>query len=116
METSGQSARSLAWTGALTAAVYAATFLFYVRGFQGYTRTTREVFIWLAVLPLLYLYRRGYRVVRDSGAELETSQVVKFAALFCLTCAAVSPFHSTDVFGYINRGWQQVHYHMNPYV
>ena len=109
-------ARSLAWAGALTAAVYAATFLFYVRGFQGYTRAAREVFIWLAVLPLLYLYWRGYRVVRDSGGELKTSQVVKFAALFCVLCAAVYPFHSTDVFGYVNRGWQQVHYHMNPYV
>ncbi|MBV8858244.1 MAG: DUF2029 domain-containing protein [Acidobacteria bacterium] len=109
-------ARALAWAGALTAAVYLATFLFYVRGFQGYTRRAREVFIWLAVLPLLYLYWRGYRVVRDSGGGLKTSTVVKFAALFCVLCAAVYPFHSTDVFGYVNRGWQQVHYHMNPYV
>jgi hypothetical protein len=109
-------ARALARTGALTAVVYAATFLFYVRGFRGYTRTAREVFIWLAVLPLLYLYWRGYKIVRDSGGGLKTSQVVKFAALFCVLCAAVYPFHSTDVFGYINRGWQQVHYHMNPYV
>lgn len=122
METSRHSgpgagaARSLAWTGALTAAVYLATFVFYVRGFQGYTRTAREVFIWLAVLPLLYLFRRGYLIVRDSGEGLKTSQVVGFAALFCITCAAVYPFHSTDVFGYINRGWQQVHYQMNPYV
>jgi hypothetical protein len=27
----------------------------------------------------------------------------------------IFPFHSTDVFGYINRGWQQVHYGQNPY-
>jgi hypothetical protein len=100
----------------LTAAVYLATFLFYVRGFRGYTRTAREVFIWLAVLPLLYLFRRGYRVVRDAEGGLKTSQVVWFAALFCVACAAVYPFHSTDVFGYINRGWQQAHYQMNPYV
>ncbi len=112
----GQAARSLTWTGALTAVVYLATFLFYVRGFQGYTRTQREVFIWLAVVPLLYLFWRGYRIVRDSGGRVQTSQVVWFAALFCVTCAAVYPFHSTDAFGYINRGWQQVHYHMNPYV
>ncbi len=112
----GRAARALAWTGALTAALYLATFLFYVRGFQRYTRTQREVFIWLAVLPLLYLFWRGYRIVRDSGGRVKTSQVVWFAALFCVTCAAVYPFHSTDVFGYINRGWQQVHYHMNPYV
>lgn len=108
--------RALAWTGVLTAAVYLATCLFYVRGFRGYTRTQREVFIWLAVLPLLYLFRRGYRIVRDSGGRVQTSQVVWFAALFCVTCAAVYPFHSTDIFGYINRGWQQVHYHLNPYV
>jgi hypothetical protein len=35
-------ARALAWTGALSAAVYLATFLFYVRGFRGYTRTARK--------------------------------------------------------------------------
>jgi hypothetical protein len=112
----GGASRALAWTGAATAAVYVATLLFYVRGFRGYTRTAREVFIWLAVLSLLYLFRRGYRIVRDSAAELKTSQVVWFAALFCVICAAVYPFHSTDVFGYINRGWQQVHYQLNPYV
>jgi alpha-1,6-mannosyltransferase len=110
------SPRGLALTGALTAAVYLATFLFYVRGFQGYSRRAREVFIWLAVLPLLYLFRRGYRLVRDSRDGAHTRAVVVFAALFCVTCALVYPFHSTDVFGYINRGWQQVHYGMNPYV
>ena len=110
------SSRGLALTGALTAAVYLATFLFYVRGFQVHTRRAREVFIWLAVLPLLYLFRRGYRLVRDAGDERHTRAVVWFAALFCVTCALVYPFHSTDVFGYINRGWQQAHYQMNPYV
>ena len=110
------SARSLTLTGALTAAVYFATLLFYVRGFQGYSRLAREVFIWLAVLPLLYLFWRGYRIVRDAGDERHTRAVAWFAVLFCVTCALVYPFHSTDVFGYINRGWQQVHYHLNPYV
>jgi hypothetical protein len=109
-------ARRLALTGALTGAVYLATFLFYVRGFQGYTRAAREVFIWLAVLPLLYLFWRGYRVVRAPGGERHARTVVWFAALFCVACALVYPFHSTDVFGYINRGWQQAHHGMNPYV
>ncbi len=108
--------RALALTGALTAAVYLATLLFYVRGFQGYSRRAREVFIWLAVLPLLYLFLRGYRIVRDSRAHAPVSTVVIFAAVFCVTCALVYPFHSTDIFGYINRGWQQVHYQLNPYV
>jgi alpha-1,6-mannosyltransferase len=125
METSRQSERGvvgtnaswgLALVGVLTAVVYLATFLFYVRGFQVYSRTAREVFIWLAVLPLLYLFWRGFRIVRDSGARLKVSTVVIFSAVFCVLCVFVYPFHSTDVFGYINRGWQQVHYHMNPYV
>ena len=33
-----------------------------------------------------------------------------------LAAMAIRPFHSTDVYGYINRGWQQVHYGLNPYV
>ena len=109
-------ARGLWRAGALSAAVYAATFLFYVRGFQGYSRTAREVFIWLAVLPLLYLFWRGYQIVGAPGGERHLRTVVRFAAVFCFACALVYPFHSTDVFGYINRGWQQAHYQMNPYV
>jgi len=42
--------------------------------------------------------------------------VVGFGALLCLLAYLIYPFHSTDVFGYINRGWQQVHYQQNPYV
>jgi hypothetical protein len=68
------------------------------------------------VLPLLYLFRRGYRIVRDSTDGSHVRTIVAFAALFCVTCALAYPFHSTDVFGYINRGWQQAHYHLNPYV
>ena len=108
--------RVLVRVGALTAAVYLATLLFYARGFQGYSRRAREVFIWLAVLPLLYLFHRGYRLVRDGGEGVKVGTVVALAAVFCALCVCVYPFHSTDVFGYINRGWQQVHYHMNPYV
>lgn len=41
--------------------------------------------------------------------------MVGFAVVFCFLAFLVFPFHSTDVFGYINRGWQQVHYGQNPY-
>ena len=30
-------------------------------------------------------------------------------------CVAMQPFQSTDLFGYINRGWQQLAYGANPY-
>ena len=39
-----------------------------------------------------------------------------FAIVFCFLAFLISPFHSTDIFGYINLGWQQVHYGQNPYL
>jgi hypothetical protein len=106
--------------GWLTALVYLVTCLFYVRGPQVYTRTAREVFTWLCVLPLLFLFRKGYRLLgagdeSQDGARAART-VVLFGALFCLFAFLTVPFHSTDVFGYLNRGWQQTHYGLNPYV
>lgn len=102
--------------GALTALVYLLALVFYFRGPDSRTRTAKELFAWLCVLALLPLFHMGYVRVRDSGASASVRAVVLFGALFCLVAVFVFPFHSTDVFGYINRGWQQVHYGQNPYV
>jgi hypothetical protein len=103
--------------GWLTALVYLGTCLFYVRGPEVYTRTAREVFTWLCVLPLLFLFWKGYRLLdAEEGADDRARVVIFFGALFCLFAFLTVPFHSTDVFGYINRGWQQTHYGLNPYV
>jgi hypothetical protein len=106
--------------GWLTALVYLCTCLFYVRGPEVYTRTAREVFTWLCVLPLLFLFWKGYQLLgatddANDNARV-TRMVVLFGALFCLFAFLTVPFHSTDVFGYVNRGWQQTHYGLNPYV
>lgn len=107
---------SLPLIGALTAGVYLLTFLFYIRGPEVHSRTGRELFAWFAALSLLYLFWKGYQHVRQPAAALKPQTIIGFAALFCLIAALTYPFHSTDVFGYINRGWQQVHYNQNPYV
>jgi alpha-1,6-mannosyltransferase len=73
------------------------------------------VFAWLLCLSSVYLFWRGYRIVNSNDESL-AHLVVAFGAIFCLIGLFIYPFHSTDVFGYINRGWQQVHYHQNPYV
>src|ERR1043166_5378614 len=106
----------LSTVGALTALVYLLTFVFYLRGPDSHARTAKELFAWFCVLTLLPLFHAGYVRVRDAGAGAPSPVVVIFGALFCLIAVFVYPFHSTDVFGYINRGWQQVHYHQNPYV
>src|SRR6185312_13370282 len=102
--------------GILSAVVYLATLIFYLKGPQSHSRTGKEVFAWLLVLASLFLFWKGYRIVNDDRAAPETKTVVVFAIFFCLIALFIFPFHSTDVFGYINRGWQQVHYHQNPYV
>jgi hypothetical protein len=105
----------LAVTGILTACVYLSICLFYRNGPQVYSHTTRELFAWFFCLSLLLLFWRGYQQVnRADKPSLRT--IVYFAAAFALLAFLTVPFHSTDVFGYINRGWQQVHYGQNPYV
>jgi hypothetical protein len=102
--------------GGLTAGVYLLTCLFYMKGPQAHSRTARELFAWICVLSLLPLFWKGYQVVKQAPALQASRLVISFAVLFCLFTFLTVPFHSTDVFGYINRGWQQVHYNQNPYV
>src|ERR1700730_4441869 len=105
---------SLRLYGFLTAAVYLLTVLFYLKGPQVHSRTARELFAWFICLALLFLFWRGYQQIRLADKPLNRT-VVGFAVVFCLLAFLVFPFHSTDVFGYIDRGWQQVHYGENPY-
>jgi hypothetical protein len=107
--------------GRLTALVYLFACLAFSRGPEVYTRAGREIVTWLFVLPLLFLFWKGYRLLgADDGAAADdgraSREIVLFASVFCLFAFLTVPFHSTDVFGYINRGWQQTHYGLNPYV
>ncbi|HXM33555.1 MAG TPA: hypothetical protein VN920_00070, partial [Pyrinomonadaceae bacterium] len=107
--------RNLSVIGALTACVYGLTFLFYLKGPKSHARTAKEVFAWFICLSLLFLFWKGYQLVNYSS-DFSSRLVVGFGVLLCVLACLIYPFHSTDVFGYINRGWQQVHYQQNPYV
>ena len=113
------SARTPGWSlgriGSFTAAVYLCTMVFYFKGPAAHSRTAKQLFAWFICLSLLLLFRKGYKLVSNSTNELAPT-VVWFGIAFCFLACLIYPFHSTDVFGYINRGWQQVHYHQNPYV
>src|SRR4029077_20957285 len=100
--------------GVLTAAVYLLTALFYRHGPESHSRRGRELFAWFFCLTLLFLFWKGYQQIRRTDNP-SLRPIVGFAILFCLLAFLIFPFHSTDVFGYINRGWQQVHYGQNPY-
>ena len=105
---------SLLLYGILTSAVYLLTVLFYLKGPQVHSRTARELFAWFICLALLFLFWKGYQQISRADKPADRT-VVGFAVVFCFLAFLVFPFHSTDVFGYINRGWQQVHYGQNPY-
>ena len=112
----GNDLRKLYWVGGLSAVIYLLNSLFYVRGAQAHSRTARELVAWFCVLSLLPLFWTGYQAVTQSSDERLIRPLVRFAALLCLITFLTVPFHSTDVFGYVNRGWQQAHYDLNPYV
>jgi len=106
---------SLVIIGVLTAAVYLSICVFYRNGPQVYSRTERELFAWFFCISLLLLFWKGYQQVNRADKP-PLRIIISFAAVFVLFAFFTVPFHSTDVFGYINRGWQQVHYGQNPYV
>jgi hypothetical protein len=103
-------------TGLLTACVYLLTLLFYIKGPLSRGRTAKELFAWFFTLSLLWLFWNGYKTIKGAKGEEALRTVVIFACVFALIAFFIFPFHSTDVFGYVNRGWQQVHYGQNPYI
>jgi alpha-1,6-mannosyltransferase len=104
------------WVGGLTGLTYLGGCLFYLNGAESHSRTAKEIFAWVTVLSLLPLFWKGYKMVNQAPDEWSAAPVVGFAALFCIIVFLTIPYHSTDVFGYINRGWQQAHYGQNPYI
>jgi len=62
---------------------------------------------------LLELYRAGYLLVRSKQIS---SRFVSILICIAAVLAFIAvPFDSTDVTVYINQGWLQSHYHVNPY-
>lgn len=99
------------------AALYTGFVLMYVHGAHGHSRLVRELFLWPSIMSLGGLYVWGWQIVRHLPNTPANRRIVLGGmVLLSAVCWAIQPFHSTDVFGYINRGWQQLAYHTNPYV
>jgi len=112
----GRNTLALHRVGMWTALVYLLNALFYLRCPQVYTRTARELVAWACVLPLLFLFWKGHQIVKEPADGEMLRNIIGFSMILSLLAFFTFPFHSTDVFGYINRGWQQVHYGQNPFV
>jgi hypothetical protein len=109
----GVPAQFLRLTG-LGVLVYIALAVFYSIPALSESRLNKELLVWPVTLLLLYLYWAGYRIVLKGGVSWRF--VLGSGLCMAVVAVCIPPFHSTDIFGYINRGWQQAHYGMNPYV
>lgn len=105
---------SLLWIGLLTGLVYLAFCVFYNQPAWSGPRLNRELFVWPTALALGYLYWATATALKHDGQHA-IKLIVGFAVAFVVLALATPAFHSTDVMGYINRGWQQWHYDSNPY-
>jgi alpha-1,6-mannosyltransferase len=91
--------------------------LFYQTPAVASNRIASEVFSWLFVGGMLVAFVRGYDALKaGANAAGEVRAIVGFATAFGLIALIIPPFHSTDTSCYINRGWQQVGYGLNPYL
>lgn len=101
--------------GCLLLSAYASFYIFYSTPELSQPRLNREIFVWPLSIGLALLFWQGYQLVQTTETGLKKI-IITFGALFSILAVFTDNFHSTDLFGYINRGWQQVHYHLNPYV
>ncbi|MEB3286073.1 MAG: hypothetical protein VKJ04_01080 [Vampirovibrionales bacterium] len=119
--TAGRPEAKLFQIGILTALVYSAFYVFYNTPALSEPRLNREIFTWVAAIVLGVLFCKGQGILKASiestaGRGALYKLLAGFALFFSLFAVLTPNFHSTDLFGYINRGWQQWHYHSNPYV
>ncbi len=68
-----------------------------------------------AVLLAAYSYWRGYRAL-ETPPRHAMRIVIGTAAILALLNAVLAPFASQDLYAYISQGWEQYHYHLNPYL
>lgn len=98
----------------LLAVIYGGVWVFYANPAFSGTRLAKEIFVWPLTLGLLWLYWQGFQLTQQG--KIPRWLLVSGAIVLAVIAAMIPPFHSTDLYGYINRGWQQWHYHLNPYV
>ena len=108
---------ALPWAGAGLLALLLLTLVFHQALADSSSRAVRECVHVLLVAGLFFTYLRGYRAIQASpDASRSVPAIVGFAAVFSLVALFIKPFHSDDIYCYINTGWLQLTYGLNPYV
>ena len=90
-------------------AMGAAAFYIYVEHIHDVT-----LLEWLTVAVLLALYWAGYKKLLASESISFSKVMLPVIPLVAISFFTI-PYDSTDVFLYIDAGWAQAHYGLNPY-
>ncbi len=98
----------------LTAVIYSCFIIFFGDDPHHQSRLDREWFSWLTSLGLMVLYIAGYFRLKAEN-KFPFRALILWTVFIVILNVMITPFHSTDLYGYINRGWQQVGYGLNPY-
>jgi len=73
-----------------------------------------ELSRWFELLLMAGVYWRGYLVMRVAGPRALPTVVI-FGGIFALLGLVLPRFDSRDLYLYVNIGWMQHHYGLNPY-
>ena len=81
-------------------------------------KIVQELSHWLIILVdliLLYLIFNPKRAIENSINSLKFKEIFIYTAIFSLVGVLSIPNDSSDIYGYIARGAQQVYFNQNPY-
>jgi hypothetical protein len=116
---SGASARrAFALSAGLSIGVYAIFCIYFSFGYSRasyFLRDLSNVVLVPGLSVLLFAYWRGYCVLKEQPS-LGVSRTFFFGAVTALVALLIPDFYSSDLLSYVNYGWQQAGYHINPYV
>jgi hypothetical protein len=103
--------------GGVTIAVYAIFCVYLQEHYQAWSRESRNssnIILIPGIALLLYAYYQGYRLLKTYPTKIFIPMIA-FGVLAGIAALLTPSFYSFDLQTYINYGWQQFRYHVNPY-
>jgi len=100
--------------GVLICAVYAIFGTLLCHGAEHNALITNVMLV-CGLTCLLLAYWRGFETAKQYPA-VGVKRIALFGIAASVFALCVPDFHSKDLFSYVAPGWQQLHYHLDPYV
>lgn len=80
------------------------------------SRVTLDLLQAVAVGLSGWLFYQGFKVIQTANKDVSGRMVIQWSLFAGLLLVFSTTFHSSDLYGYLNRGFQQSVFHTNPYL